>query len=230
MRTWANRLLPVLLICGCVNSPTTDEPETDASMSGLTLWPGYCVAENELDGADGPDGRRVAEYDGELLVRDEFDSDLDGDVDVVTTYEYDADDQLETLTIDEFADGEPDEIRRFEWSDGRLMRETWDQNADGEVDVDIAYTHDEQGRRVRGEGQRNSNPDPEVDIVLRFEWEGDLLVSLYVDGFAAPADGTFERTIFYAYDTVGNLTTAIFDFDGNGTADMVVSYDYACWT
>ena len=222
-------LLAIVALCaGCVNAPTVDPPDDDVGPQEPTLWPGYCVAESELDGLEGPDGRRVAEYDAnDRLTSDSFDSDLDGDTDVLTTYEYDEQDRLVRLVIDRFADSIPDEVRTYEWDGARMTRETWDQNADGEIDVDITYEHDDQGRRMRGVG--HSGDDEEPAIVFRFEYTGDLLTALYIDGFSRPADGTFDRVIFYAYDDAGNLTIAFFDFDGNGTTDMVVTYSYDCW-
>lgn len=220
--------LPALLIaafagCADVPAPGPSPPEP------VERYPGYCVAESEIDGEPGVDGVRTARYDGGLLVADEFDSDVDGDADVLTTYAYDDRERLVGLEIDRYADGELDEIRTYAWDGDRMTRETWDEDADGEVDVDITYTHDDQGRRLRGEGQRDGADDPE--IVLVFEYGPDeQLAALYIDGATRAADGVFDRIVLYAYDDAGNMTAAFFDLDGDGVANLSVTYHYDCWT
>lgn len=215
----------VVLAGGCIDAPTVEPPD-ESGATATTRWPGWCVAKSEFNGVE---GRRVAIYDdNDRLVSDEFDSDVDGEPDVITSYYYDDSARLIRLEIDRFANQVVDEVRHYEWSDdGRMIRESWDTDADAEADVVITFDHDDEGNRIRGTGRLDEDGVPE--IAFRFEWDAGLLMEVHIDGFAGRVDGIFERAIFYGYDDAGNLTHAFFDFDANGVADMIVTYSYDCW-
>jgi hypothetical protein len=217
-----------LVQLGCVDAPSG--PAQSSQEPAAVLHPGYCVAYSHLGSAmAGATGERRAIYDDDdLLVADVFDSDLDGDVDRSGTYEYDDRDRLVRYAIDDFDDGVPDEIRTYVWdADDRMTHERWDLGADDTIDMDIVFEHDDGGLRLRGIGQADDDPEPE--LVMSFAYEDGQLVTLQFDGLRGPPDNAVDRVAFYAYDDAGNVAFAFFDLDADGTSDLTVEYTYDCW-
>lgn len=221
--------LGLSILSACSNPADTTPDSGPLEDAAPTRHPGYCTAVSEYADPSAPRGRRQAYYaEGRLLTKDEFDSDDDGDVDVVASYFYD-EELLVRWENDEFADGTMDELRKYEWDEEeRMTRELWDLGADGTIDMTIRFEHDAEGRRSAGFGHRDD--DNATDLQLRFEYDGDgNLVLLELDGLRGAPDGTPDRVIQHAYDEVGNQLASFFDLDADGVADLQVTYAYDCW-
>jgi len=205
---------------------TSERP--DAGFTRTQRYPGYCrgVVHRDLD--EVPDAVEFSTFDGEVLTRRSFDSDRDGDIDRRTKFTYGDEGRLVEQAVDEGVDGVVDEERLFEYEGERLVEERVDEQGDGAIDRVISYRHDEEGRRLRGEGRAPGSD--EVELVLQFErTEGGRLDALRLDGIRGAPDEQVDQVFDYLYDTHGNRTEARFDFDANGRADIVVFYKYDCW-
>lgn len=205
-----------------------DDPDQERSDAPDGPFPGYCTAHTEIDGVPGADGERIAFYDEERVIREEFDSDLDGDVDVIDRHTYDDDGRPVRWTTDRFADDEIDEIREYIWDGERMLTETWDQGADGSIEMTLTYEHAEDDLRIRGLGNVDDQGQP--GLVATFTYDDRRLLERFeLDGLYAAPDGAPDRIVTHSYDSLGNLSLTWLDVDADEVGDILVTFTYECW-
>jgi len=175
--------------------------------------------------------------DGEAIVG------IDGVVDSMWVFHYDAGNQVESLDHDYWMDGKIDArtvYRRDE--DGQIVGELYDCNADGAIDETFTYLTDDGGRKqlavisrlpghasvCYGEDHRErldideETPGTSRPEVLR-AW-GATLLSLGVRDVSALEP--IDSVVRYQYDPDGKLIAEEWDMDGNGAIEEVIRFVY----
>ena len=184
-------------------SITTYSYDVDGTLSGYLDRSEYDIEE------DGVIDVHTAEYsaDGELL-RETWDENDDGDVELIRTwrYQYDAEGNLTWRERDEEDDGTPDEIvHRLYDVRGNLIRVELDLDGDGSTDEiqSWLYEYDTAGKLTRYEEDADNDGIPNETYIFRYNDSGVLLYAEWIDDW--DGDGEPEQTRSWDYDATGNL-------------------------
>jgi hypothetical protein len=169
-------LLILLPLVACKKAPVESVAtsiELDRVVETNLDDPGLVLQEIDLDGdgrADVTNIYRERADAGRVHVEKKLDLNLDGQVDVISSF--DESGALETERIDRDFDG------AFDWTDHykggvRVMAET-DNNFDGRTDVWFYYAVGEDGRPRIDRKERDTDGDGRIDFWERFDGEGNV--------------------------------------------------------
>jgi hypothetical protein len=196
---------------------------------------GFAATDDDCDDADAatyPDAEEICDdldnnCDG---VADEgiwqptyytYDDGPDGISDWITIYTYDADGNLDTVTVDEDADGLIDRIITYTWTaDGQQSTIGYDLDADGVDDYTVEYYYDAAGNEIRAKLLMGTTTIEAYDYT--YDADGNML-SYEVD---SDGDGVVDSRATYTWDVNGNLVRTETDSDGNYLADEIITYTY----
>lgn len=174
-------------------------------------------------GADGSlDARVDYVYLAGLLDQRLWDDGRDGILNSIDSYTYDAEDQLIEMVMDGGADGLPDAITTWAWSDGLERTESVDEDADGAPELRIAWSYQD---RLKVLGEYDLGLDGVVDDTQHLFYEEGLLVRDTVD---AGSDGTDDVVELTTYDTRGLVATVSKDMGNDGVIDAWSAWEYVC--
>lgn len=190
-----------LAIFGCVPAGSGESDATSGAEAPVTPhYPGPCTVQidDAIDGTVDEVRRFTYDASGHVL-REEDDTDADGTPDIVITSTYDDQGHRTHTETDRGADGSVDESATFTFEDGRLVREETDEDGDGTPDSVHVLTYDDQGRLVREEYDDDGNG--RTDRVQELSYD---------EGSEHPArrEQGFERRT-YEYDEAGHLTREV---------------------
>lgn len=169
-------------------------------------------------------------YDaGNRLIRRETDTNADGFINVVESYNYvyDGNGKLLAQETDAGDDGTVDSIRTYIYDgNGRLIGMETDDGADGVLDRIDTYHYDDNGRRVRWDVDLAA--DGTIDMVYHYTHDPltGRLVQMVLDRFDAEGVLTQTSIYTYAYTASGKQAQTWIDSDGDGVDDTTTIYHY----
>lgn len=211
-----------------------------------------CVGHTENWKPGEPSDSGTVTEEGEvrcLLTLRERDDAVDGTVDSVTTFEYDAVGNLLVAESDDGLDGTLNGGTYQTWDErGNQLSREIDYGGNGQYDLRYAWTYDDEDRLLTDVYEDRLNPqfvsvethsysydaaghvlvdsyeselngESHVSWEATYTYEDDLLMDLVVTGFGA---GT-ER---YTYDAHGWMIAYESDRASNGTIDATGSFEY----
>lgn len=178
----------------------------------------------------------------------------DDTVDGITSWTWEGG-QLATMAMDKDADGQPERVIAYAWSDaGYLVGQTEDANGDGVVDATTAWEYDAAGQPTQrewdgygawvmtnptcGTGSHPKGSDGTLDKRVQWTWgpsgrlTGEKTVWFLVNkGFSGTwyvydAAGRVAKAVRQGLDVVG--TTGTCNQPVMGIAQQTWSFDWAC--
>ncbi len=234
---------------GCTREPGKKfQNDTDTNYFNTTeKYVGPCVTEldrGELGPDEIVDERTIFSYDGDYVVKEEFDGNADEIIDTLKEYTYDSGGNVLTEAQDGIewsashpqngADGSVD-IRysyTYDNNDNMTMLEQDgygpDAVADGSVDRRVTFTYDSYGNMIESVEDLDADDVPDIIIAYTYDEHGNHLTR-ETDGTAwEPSDGTVDKldTFVYEYDSSGNMTQQDLDLGADGNLDMRSMYKY----
>lgn len=123
---------------------------------------------------------------------------------------------------DQEADGKPDDITEYEYDErGHKTRDIWDKDADGKPDEITEYKYDKRGHKTREIWDQDADGKP--DLVRKYEYdERGNMTRESVES----ANGKIDLITEFEYDERGNMTRAIWDYGADGKPDEITKYEY----
>ncbi len=234
---------------GCTPEPnliTVSDTDTN-SFDATAKYVGPCVTEldrGELGPDETVDVRTIFTYDGDYVVKEEFDGDADETIDTLKEYTYDSDGNVLTEARDGIewsaahpqngADGATDISYRFTYDgNGNMMKIEQDGHGpdavtDGFVDRRVTFTYDGSGNMIESVEDLDADDEPDIIITYTHDEHGNPLTR-ETDGTAwEPSDGTVDKldTFAYEYDSSGNMTKQELDLGADDNLDMRSVYTY----
>ncbi|MDC1454061.1 hypothetical protein N8352_07185 [Porticoccaceae bacterium] len=148
---------------------------------------------------------------------DSADNDANGEANEISTFTYDADGNLLTISYD--ANGFSS-ITTYTYDDnGNELTASNYSNGDGEADIIANSTYDDDGNRLTISVDFNSDGEPDQIITGTYDDDGNTLTrSVDFNGFSSITT--------YTYDDNGNRLTESYDYNGNGELDEISTFTY----
>lgn len=223
-------------------SPPEPQPPTDVYTNCLVTELTDYWSDEAIDRI------RVTEYDNQSAeLSEHYDGNADGVVDRVSHTIRGDDGQIVRATVDLENDGELDVVSEYEYSDGmlRAIRTTnrggddtivsyqydddWNliqeirERGDGDFNVYrvLGYKYDDQNRRILTSISNSIERPPTT--LTSYEWEGVLLIAAQSD---LGADGVVDLRSVYQYDRYRRLTRVLIDTHADGMVDDIEEYHY----
>ncbi len=234
---------------GCTPEPgfaPGDDTDTNY-FDAIAKYAGPCVTEldrGELGPDETVDEWTVFFYDGDYVVKEEFDGNADGAFDTLKEYTYDSDGNVLTEARDGIewsaahpqngADGATDMSFLYTYDgNGNMTKLEQDGHgpdavADGSVDRRVTFTYDVSGNMIESVEDLNADDAPDIIIAYTYDEHGNPLTR-ETDGTAwEPSDGTVDKldTFAYEYDSSGNMTKQELDLGADDNLDMRTVYTY----
>ncbi len=241
--------LAVFCSAGCTSEPGPafgNDTDTNTFVAN-DKYAGPCVTEldrGELGPDETVDERTFFTYDGDYMVKEEFDGNADETVDRLTEYTYDSDGNVLTEARDGIewsaahpqngADGSIDISYLYTYdSNGNVTKLEQDGYgpdavADGSVDRRVTFTHDSSDNMIESVEDLDADDVSDIIITYTHDEHGNPLTR-ETDGTAWEiSDGTVDKldTFAYEYDSSGNMTMQELDLSADDNLDMRIVYTY----
>ena len=130
---------------------------------------------------------------------------------------------LTSESYDFDADGNVDSITTYTYDEaGNQTSESYDFDPDGNLDSITTYTYDEAGNRTSY--SFDSDADGNLDSIDTYTYDEAGNQTSY--SFDSDADGNVDSITTYTYDEAGNQTSYSFDSDADGNPDSITTYTY----
>jgi hypothetical protein len=174
------------------------------------------------DGALAPVEASQYDVNGNLTLREQ-DHEGDGTANAIQRWDYDA---LGNTVRYEWEESDGEGIERLQYdTNGNTTRHEWDWGWDEDHAIDEfeSWEYDARGNLTRHEqGYYTDNGSPRLEGVDSYEYDAkDKLIRE-----TSEDEGSPDRIISYQYDVYGNLTREERDGDGDGSPELISTWQY----